>query len=149
MQRVLTRDVRAANGITYPAGTPLDKLPPENRESLAAVCWTRLVPTPQAAPEPAPVVQRVDDEPESDPEPETSETAPTVVADEPVAPPAADESPAIATLALSEDIKERLINAGIHTVDQAKAYAAANKGFRTIKGIVRATNEQILAAIGE
>jgi len=148
MRLVLSRPIKASDGVTYPEGTPLDQLPAENRESLAGICWTRPAP-------PKPVIVDVPPEstivePVADSAVEIKPIGMPIASAPPTSPPEMpDESPSIDTLELSDDIKSKLAGAGIATVAQARAYALANKGFRTIKGIVKATNEQIIEAISE
>lgn len=150
----LNRTVHA-DGVPYPPGTPLSALPPCNQESVRLNGWATEASgsEPEPASQPEPVVDPVptpegdEAEPPSVPEdPAPSEPEPIVVAEpdpEPVAMTSLDSIEG-----LSREHLELLTIQGIHTLEQARDYLAANKSFRPLRGIGRAGDEQIRQALG-
>jgi hypothetical protein len=150
MPYVLSRDV-TADGVKYAVGTPLDQVPAEYRDSLLQTGWAQPV-TRYAEPDaPMPISPPSADTPVVADEPEQSTPAiepPVVAEDEP------DDvdSPALDTLAISSDLAALLSQAAIddrplRTVADVIAFGALHKGFRVIKGIGKAGNDEIQAAL--
>lgn len=134
MQRVLARAV-TVEGVDYAEGTSLDAIPEGNRESLIGTGWTR----PDAT-ESDQVEQSESStdglSPADDDLPTSGDPSPA--SDEPQQPPEAiDDSPAITTIGLADDVTELLVGAGVTTVNAAKQYRELNGSFRTIKGITK------------
>lgn len=143
MQRVLSREVTADDGVTYPEGTPVDALPAGNRESIIGTGWSKLISNsePVEADEPA-----GETEPPP-PDPSAAEASDQTEAAEPEA--VADESPLMSSLGLSDDLVELLTAAGVLTVAQAKQYRQTNGSFRTIKGIGKVSDGLINSMIDQ
>jgi hypothetical protein len=154
---VLNREVQTG-GIRYAIGTPLDKLPEENHQSLIQTRWVSLAP---AKPKPKPVLPA-----EMTPEPveaeELDEPAEqqdaaseeqTSVEDSDVEQTSdIDDSPSLHTLPISDELKELLAEAMLDdepltTVADVIAFGERNKGFRVIKGIGKVGNDEIQAAL--
>lgn len=134
MQRVLARSVIADDGVEYSEGTPIERLPESNRDSLVSTGWTKSL---AADPEPESEESEPGNEPASDQTPEAAESGATEDTESPAGPvdSPVDDSPAITTLGLSDEITSLLTAAGVLTVTQAKQYRETNGSFRTIKGI--------------
>ncbi|QDV23436.1 hypothetical protein [Aureliella helgolandensis] len=164
--QVLSRPVRCSDGVTYPEGTPLDRLPDENRESVSMSGWTRIR---RATPDIRPVLEP--GEPNGSPDPEReSSNAPGASSDTVPAPGTGgspepdsgdsrtteDNTPAIADLALEQKFADLLTKdetakfpdgRSIRTVADAREFRQLNGSFRVIKGIAKAGDEAINKAI--
>lgn len=132
MQRVLARAV-TVEGVDYAEGTSLDNLPEGNRESLIGTGWTR-----EVMPEPE-LLEQTDSEPGVDSpslvdDPATGES---LAEDLPEITDVPDDSPAITSIGLADEVAELLVGAGVTTVTAAKQYREINGSFRTIKGITK------------
>ena len=167
-QRVLSRAVTGDDGREYPEGTPLDRLPESNRESILGTGWTRPAPAAStsddsnpeqsdgdSAPDASAVSTAATDSADTGTAAETPADTTAEVTDQPAVVVDAtdetesltDESPAIASLDLSPDLVELLAGAEITTVAEAIAHRAAHGSFRTIKKIGKASDALITAAI--
>lgn len=176
-QRVLSRAVTGDDGRVYPEGTPLDRLPESNRESVLGTGWTRPAPVDDSSDDPTSEQSDGDSAPDASAvstaatdsadtgtaaETPAGETPADVAAatgeatDQPVgdgqeaadaAASETDESPAIASLNLSPELIELLAGAGIATVAQAIEHRTAHGSFRTIKKVGKASDALITAAI--
>lgn len=150
MKRVLNRAVLASDGVTYPEGTPVEKLPAEHHESLNSIHWSRPAPVdePVAEPEQKPeaAVEAAQDESSESESPDPEQT-PEVVEPE-VSDDDSDETPLEDVGELKTEHRELLESAGVATVEQAKAYLANNKTFRTVSGIGKVGDQEIREALG-
>jgi len=173
MKKVLSRSVQCSDGVTYPEGTPIEDCPAENRDSIVGSGWTKDAESqpqsprldPPQSPRLDPPQEQSDEsadpdvastesaEPESEPSQDAGEPGTDASSDsEPSgasreASGEKDRSAGVQTLEISNDLAEKLINGGIKTVDQAKAHLDQHESFRTIKGIGKASDEQIKQAI--
>jgi hypothetical protein len=152
MQReVLSRSVICSDGMTYEAGTPIEQLPADNRESCSRSGWTHMETVVDEDPSNQTHQSDQTDLSESDPldaveqadlnnaahAPEvTSEQSDTV----------AKETPLTLT-DLDDRVLELLAAVEITTKEQAQAHLATNRTFRTIEGIGKQSDAAIRAAI--
>lgn len=142
-----------ADGVEYPPGTALAALPQCNQESVLLNGWAQeLDQTDQSAETDQDQSDQTDraDQDQSDQTDQTDQadqdqTDPAPVQDMPAPVSVTD----LATFPdLNPDHLELLQSQGIHTLEQAQDYLAANKSFRPLKGIGRAGDEQIRSALG-
>jgi hypothetical protein len=152
MQReVLSRSVICSDGMTYEAGTPIEQLPADNRESCSRSGWTHMETV--VAQDPSDQTDQSDqtDLLESDPSDQTEQTdlknaapAPEVLSEPSDA--VAKETPLTLT-DLDDRVLELLAAVEITTVEQARQHLETNRTFRTIEGIGKQSDAAIRAAI--
>jgi hypothetical protein len=163
--RVLNREVNC-DGVLFPEGTPVDELPVANAESCVRSGWTRdSAVVDKGFDRKKAIEEKVDDiakragllnEATGGQAAEVREQkADEQKADEPQNDAenkgdAGDESLArdIDSFGLKPEVVELLKGAGITTKQAAVDYLAANRTFRTIKDVGRATDSVVREALG-
>lgn len=154
MQReVLNRSV-LCDGKHFPVGTPIELIPVENRESCRRSGWTHVVE----------VVEPGDQTDQTDPvadaasvgqqtlaasATENAEASATENADVNAdSANAEDDAIPLADTNLELRVVELLASAGIETKGQAREYLNANKTFRIIEGVGKASDAAIRSVLG-
>lgn len=149
MKHTLTRQV-ICDGREYGAGTDLADIPKRYRESIVDSGWSECS-DPNAAVDDAGESVMPDEIPVAPVEAAAEDSAADDAANEQVEQDQADRPDLdrpINELGLSDDITSLLSGAGITNIGEALAHKQTHQSFRTIKGIGKVSNEQIVAAIG-
>ncbi len=157
MQREVLNRTVCCDGQSFDAGTPIELIPKDNRESCSRSGWTRMEEFVEAGPGNFDGDDDDDERsskqviPDSNPAvipattPVIPETTP-VIPETPLVIPTDDE---LTGTELELRVVDLLKAASITTKTQAREYLAANKTFRIIEGIGKASDAAIRAVLEE
>lgn len=143
------------DGRLFPEDTPIDEIPPGNRESVRMRYSKEIDVSPVSkspprppvkAPKAPPAAEKVDPpsadkvDPQAQAEGAGQESSPEAST--------ADESTNTPLPAMAEELVVLLKAGGIETVEAATEYFTRNKSFRPLKGVGEAKDEEIRKALG-
>lgn len=163
---VLSRTVNCG-GLEFPEGTPIEELPLENRDSVVGSGWARpgsaVIPRLEDKPIELPAEDQASPAANSDPEqpfapnetPAEQASDADEVGAEDDAEDAAEDSPSLLELAISDELKELLATgkladgSAVETIADVMQFGSENNGWRVIKGIGKVGNQEITDAVAK